>query len=68
MNTPFNTGSVTKLFTLASSAMLVDEGKIRRDDKVMKYLMGLRLFDLYVMCKLTVQDLLCHRIRQVWFN
>ena len=59
--TRFAIGSVTKSFTAASLAILVDEGKIKWDDPTSKYLPELELFDPYASRELTVRDLLCHR-------
>ena len=47
--------------TTAALAMLVDEGKLRWDDKVIDHLPELRLYDPYVTRELTVRDLLTHR-------
>jgi CubicO group peptidase (beta-lactamase class C family) len=41
--------------------MLVDEGKMRWDDKVTKYLPGFQLFDPYVTREITMRDVLSHR-------
>jgi CubicO group peptidase (beta-lactamase class C family) len=59
--TRFAIGSVTKSFTAACLAILVDEGKIKWDDPAAKYLPELQLFDPYASRELTVRDLLCHR-------
>ena len=59
--TRFAIGSVTKSFTAACLAILVDEGKIKWDDPAAKYLPELELFDPYASRELTVRDLLCHR-------
>jgi len=47
--------------TSASIGMLVDEGKLKWDDKVTKILPGFQLADPYVTRELTVRDLLTHR-------
>ncbi len=60
--TIFAIGSVSKAFTAAALAMLVDEGKIKWDDPVTKYLPGFQLYDPYVTREMTVRDLLCHRL------
>jgi CubicO group peptidase (beta-lactamase class C family) len=60
-HTRFAIGSTTKAMTSASLAMLVDEGKLRWDDKVIDYLPDLRLYDAYATRELTVRDLLTHR-------
>src|SRR5918993_1303981 len=59
--TLFAIGSSSKAFTAASVAMLVDEGKVKWDDPVTKYLPGFELYDPYVTRELTVRDLLSHR-------
>ena len=59
--TLFGIGSNTKAFTVAALAMLVDEGKLNWDDKVIDRLPGFRLYDPYVTRELTVRDLLTHR-------
>ncbi|MFI5257731.1 MAG: serine hydrolase [Gemmatimonadales bacterium] len=60
-HTRFAIGSTTKAMTSAALAMLVDEGKLRWDDRVIDYLPELRLYDPYVTRELTVRDLLTHR-------
>ncbi|OLD64549.1 MAG: hypothetical protein AUI33_12175 [Ignavibacteria bacterium 13_1_40CM_2_61_4] len=59
--TLFAIGSTTKAFTAALLGMLVDEGKLRWDDPVTKYLPGFQLYDPWVTRELTVRDLLTHR-------
>ncbi len=60
-HTRFAIGSTTKAMTVAALGMLVDEGKVRWDDPVIKYLPAFRLADPYVTRALTVRDLLTHR-------
>ena len=60
-HTLFAIGSSSKAFTAAALAMLVDEGKIKWDDPVTKYLPGFQLFDPYSTRELTVRDLVTHR-------
>lgn len=60
-DTLFGIGSNTKAFTVAALAMLVDEGKLRWDDKVIDHLPAFRLYDPYVTREITVRDLLTHR-------
>jgi len=57
----FAIASNTKAFTAAALAMLVDEGKIKWDDPVTKYLPTFELYDSYVTRELTIRDLLSHR-------
>ena len=59
--TIFAIASNTKAFTSASIAILVDEGKLKWDDKVIKYLPWFQMYDPYVTYNMTVRDLLCHR-------
>jgi len=59
--TLFAIGSSSKAFTAAAVAMLVDEGKVKWDDPVTKYLPGFQMYDPYVTRELTVRDLLTHR-------
>lgn len=60
-HTRFAIGSTTKAMTTAALAMLVDEGKLRWDDRVIEYLPELRLYDPYATRELTIRDLLTHR-------
>ena len=53
--------STTKAFTAVAMGMLVDEGKVRWDDPVTKYLPAFQLSDPWVTRELTVRDLLTHR-------
>ena len=59
--TLFAIASNTKAFTAAALALLVDEGKIKWDDPVTKYLPEFQLYDPYVTREMTVRDLLSHR-------
>lgn len=59
--TLFAIGSTTKAMTAAAMGMLVDDGKVRLDDPVTKYLPGFQLSDPYVTREITVRDLLTHR-------
>lgn len=60
-HTRFAIGSTTKAMTTAALAMLVDEGKLRWDDKVIDILPDFRLYDPWVTREITVRDLLTHR-------
>jgi CubicO group peptidase (beta-lactamase class C family) len=60
-HTLFAIGSSSKAFTAASVAILVDQGKLKWDDPVTKYLPGFEMYDPYVTRELTVRDLLTHR-------
>jgi CubicO group peptidase (beta-lactamase class C family) len=59
--TLFAIGSSSKAFTSAAVAMLVDEGKVKWDDPVIKHLQGFEMFDPYVTRELKIRDLLSHR-------
>ena len=60
-HTRFAIGSTTKAMTSAALAMLVDEGKLRWDDRLIDIVPDFRLYDPYVTRELTVRDLLTHR-------
>lgn len=59
--TIFPIGSCSKAFTAAALALLVDEGKLAWNDKVIDKLPGFRMYDPYTTSELTVLDLLVHR-------
>jgi CubicO group peptidase (beta-lactamase class C family) len=60
-DTIFPTGSTGKAFTVAALAILVDEGKIGWDDKVIDHLPGFQMYDSWVTREMTIRDLLVHR-------
>lgn len=60
-NTVFGIASNTKAYTAAALAVLVDQGKLKWEDKVTKYLPYLKLYNPYVTENLTIEDLLSHR-------
>jgi CubicO group peptidase (beta-lactamase class C family) len=60
-HTLFNIASNTKAFTATALAILVEEGKLEWNARVIKYLPWFRLADPYVTQELTVKDLLVHR-------
>ena len=60
-DTLFQIGSNTKAFTAAALSILVDEGRIHWDDKVIDYLPQFRMYDPYVTREFTIRDLLSHR-------
>ncbi|MEB1530352.1 serine hydrolase [Xanthomonas sp. WHRI 7945] len=60
-DTIFPTGSTGKAFTAAALAILVDEGKLGWDDKVIDHLPEFRMYDPWVTREMTVRDLLVHR-------
>lgn len=59
--TIFPLSSCTKAFTAAAMAVLVDEGKINWNDKVIKFLPDFKLSDPWITKELTISDILCHR-------
>jgi CubicO group peptidase (beta-lactamase class C family) len=60
-NTLFGIASNSKAFTSAALAILVDEGKMSWDDKVIDHLPEFRMYDPYVTHSFTIKDLLTHR-------
>ncbi|HKU13942.1 MAG TPA: serine hydrolase [Steroidobacteraceae bacterium] len=60
-HTLFAIGSTTKAFTTALLSMLVDEGKLTWDTRVVDVLPGFRMYDTYVSNEMTVRDLVVHR-------
>lgn len=61
-DTTFGIGSVTKSFTAASSAMLVDDGKLAWDQPLMDFLPGLHFFDPWITGHAVLRDLTSHRL------
>ncbi len=59
--TRFAIASNTKVFTAAALAMLVDEGRLAWDDRVVDRLPGFQMSDPYVTREMRIRDLLCHR-------
>ena len=60
-HTIFPIGSETKAFTAAALAILVDQGKLKWDDRVVDKLPGFQMYDPYATTHMTVRDLLTHR-------
>jgi CubicO group peptidase (beta-lactamase class C family) len=60
-NTLFGVASNSKAFTSAALGMLVDEGKLKWDDKVTDYIPEFKMYDPYVTDAFTIRDLLTHR-------
>ncbi len=58
--TLFVCASTTKAMTATCMGMLVDEGKLKWDDPVIKYLPSLQLYDPFVTRELRVRDLFLH--------
>lgn len=62
-----NIASCSKAFTAAAIALLVQDGKLHWDDRVVQHLPEFRLADPWITAQLTVRDLLCHRSGLVTF-
>jgi CubicO group peptidase (beta-lactamase class C family)/beta-lactamase class A len=60
-NTLFNIASNSKAFTATALAMLVEDGKIKWEDKVIDHLPWFKLSDDYVTAHLTIRDLFVHQ-------
>lgn len=67
-NTLFAVASNSKSFTAASVALLVDQGKLSWDDKVVDHLPWFRLYDPYVTQNINLRDILSHRSGLVTFS
>lgn len=67
-NTLFAVASNTKAFTASAIALLVDQGKLKWDDKVTDHLPWFKLYDPYVTSSMTIRDLLSHRSGLVTFS
>jgi CubicO group peptidase (beta-lactamase class C family) len=59
--TRFTIGSLSKAFTVALLGMLVDEGKLNWDDRVVDHLRRFQMYDAYGTRDIRIRDLLCHR-------
>ncbi|HPZ10625.1 MAG TPA: serine hydrolase [Candidatus Eremiobacteraeota bacterium] len=59
--TLFQIGSTSKAFTAALVAMMVDEGKVKWNDKVINYLPDFRMYDPWVTREFTITDLMAQR-------
>ena len=60
-NTIFDAASLTKSFTAAAIASLVDEKKMSWDEPVRRYIPTIEFPDPYLTANITMRDLLCHR-------
>src|SRR5664280_695836 len=60
-NTLFGIASNSKAFTVAALGILIDEGKLKWDDKVIDYIPEFRMYNPYVTEEFTIRDLLTHR-------
>jgi CubicO group peptidase (beta-lactamase class C family) len=61
-HTLFGVASTTKAMTAAALAMLVDEGLLDWDDRVVDHMPEFRLSDVWVTQEVRVRDLLGHRV------
>jgi len=61
-HTLFGVASTTKAMTVAALGMLVDEGKLDWDDRVIDHMPEFRLSDPWVTREVRVRDLLTHRV------
>lgn len=59
--TLFSIASNSKLFTAVAIGILVDEGKVSWNSKVIDKIPWFQMFDPYVTREITVKDTLCHR-------
>ncbi|MDR1348791.1 MAG: beta-lactamase family protein [Prevotellaceae bacterium] len=60
-NTVFQIGSVSKSFTAALVAMLVDEGKLNWSDKVIDHLPDFKMYDSLATKSIQIRDIMTHR-------
>jgi len=60
-HTLFGIASNSKAFTAAALGILVDQGKITWDDRVIDHIPEFILYDPYVTHDFRIRDLLCHR-------
>ena len=60
-HTLFGIASNSKAFTVAALGILMDEGKLKWDDKVRDYIPEFKMYSPYVTEEFTIRDLLTHR-------
>lgn len=60
-HTLFGIASNTKAFTAAALGILIDDGKLKWDDKVRDYIPEFKLYSPFVTEEFTIRDLLTHR-------
>ncbi len=60
-NTIYGVASNSKAFTTAALGILIDEKKLKWDDKVTDYIPEFKLYNPYVTEEFTIRDLLTHR-------
>ncbi len=61
VNTIFQIGSVSKSFTAAIMASLVDEGKVSWEDTVVNILPDFKMYDPWVTANMQVKDVMTHK-------
>jgi len=66
-HTIFTLASTSKAFVATAIGILVDDGKLKFDDPVIRYIPEFRVADPYVTREITIRDLLTHRtgVRQM---
>lgn len=67
-NSLFNIASCSKAFTAASVALLVQEGKLAWDDRVVDRIPEFKMADPWITAHMTISDLLSHRCGLVTFE
>lgn len=65
-DTIFGIGSITKSFTGVLAGVLVDEGRISFDDRLVKHVPNFAVADAYVTGAATLRDALSHRTGYDW--
>jgi CubicO group peptidase (beta-lactamase class C family) len=68
IETIFGIASLSKAFTAAAIGMLVDEGKIDWNDRVVDHLPWFKLYDPYITREVRIADLLSHRVGLATFD
>jgi CubicO group peptidase (beta-lactamase class C family) len=58
----FGLGSISKTFTTATVARLIDQGRLSWDDKLVDHLPEFRLHDPWVTANVTLRDAFTHRV------
>lgn len=69
----FAIGSVSKSFTAAALAMLVEDGKLAWNDSLSKHLKDFQLSNVYLSQETTLRDVLSHRVgigrnEMIWYG
>ena len=66
--TLFGVASLSKAFTAAAIGILVDEGKVDWNDRVVDHLPWFKLYDPYITREVRIADLLSHRVGLATFD